>query len=121
MLTDEAYAAAIAHYRDNAVKANKHWYFLGAGLGLWSCWQASTMIGIFLGREIPREWSLDFTLSLTFIALVVPALKTRADLAAALIGGVVAVAAFGLPYKLGLILAAFCGIATGLFVSRLQK
>jgi len=77
LLTDEAYAAAIAHYRDNAGKANKHWYFLGAGLGLWTCWQASTAIGIFLGTEIPRAWSLDFTLALTFIALVVPALKTR--------------------------------------------
>ena len=121
LLTDEAYAAAIAHYRDNAGKANKHWYFLGAGLGLWTCWQASTAIGIFVGTEIPRAWSLDFTLALTFIALVVPALKTRADLAAALVGGVIAVAAYGLPYKLGLILAAFCGIAAGLFVSRLQK
>jgi len=121
LLTDEAYAAAIAHYRDNAGKANKHWYFLGAGLGLWSCWQASTAVGIFLGSEVPHEWSLDFTLALTFIALVVPALKTRADLAAALVGGAIAVAAYGLPYKLGLILAALCGIATGLYVSRLQQ
>ncbi len=103
LLTDEAYAAAIAHYRDNAGQANKHWYFLGAGLGLWTCWQASTAVGIFLGTEIPPEWSLDFTLALTFIALVVPALRTRADVAAALVGGVVAVTAFGLPYKLGLI------------------
>jgi len=121
LLTDEAYAAAIAHYRDNAGQANKHWYFLGAGLGLWSCWQASTAVGIFLGTGIPPEWSLDFTLALTFIALVVPALKTRADVAAALVGGVVAVTGIGLPYKLGLILAAFCGIAAGLFVSRLKQ
>ncbi|MBC8006791.1 MAG: AzlC family ABC transporter permease [Prolixibacteraceae bacterium] len=121
LLTDEAYAAAIAHYRDNAVVANKHWYFLGAGLGLWACWQASTAVGIFLGTEVPSELSLDFTLSLTFIALVVPGLKTRADLVAALVGGIVAVGAYGLPYKLGLILAAFCGIAAGLFVSRLRR
>lgn len=121
LLTDEAYAAVIAHYRDNAGVPNKHWYFLGAGLGLWGCWQASTAVGIFLGTEMPPEWSLDFTLALTFIALVVPGLKTRADLAAALVGGVVAVAAYGLPYKLGLILAAFCGISAGLMVWRLQK
>lgn len=121
LLTDEAYAVAIAHYRDNAGLPNKHWYFFGAGFGLWSVWQLSTAIGIFLGTGVPHEWSLDFALALTFIALVVPALKSRADLAAALVGGAVAVAAHGLPYKLGLILAALCGIAAGLVAWRLRK
>ena len=121
LLTDEAYAAAIAHYRDNANEPDKHWYFLGAGAGLWSCWQASTAVGLFLGAEVPAEWSLDFTLVLTFIALVVPGVKTRADLAAALVGGIVAVAAYGLPYKLGLMLAALCGIGAGLLACRLRN
>ena len=114
LLTDEAYAVAITHYRESARKPWAHWYFLGAGLTLWAAWQASTAMGIFLGTEVPRSWSLDFALALTFIALVVPALKTRADLAAALVGGAVAIAAAGLPYKLGLILAALAGIGAGL-------
>ena len=121
LLTDEAYAVAITHYRDNAGQTNRHWYFLGAGVALWATWQASTAVGIFLGTEIPHEWSLDFTLALSFIALLVPVLRTRADLVAALVGGAVAVAAFGLPYKLGLILAAFCGIGAGMLAWRLGK
>ncbi len=121
LLTDEAFAVAIAHYRDNAGEPNRHWYFLGAGIALWGTWQASTAVGIFLGTEIPHEWSLDFTLALTFIALLVPVLRNRADVIAALVGGFVAVAAFGLPYKLGLILAALCGIGAGLLAWRLRK
>ena len=32
LLTDEAYAVAITHYRSNAGEPDRHWYFLGAGL-----------------------------------------------------------------------------------------
>ncbi len=118
LLTDEAYAVAITHYRSHAGEPDRHWYFLGSGLALWGTWQVSTAVGIFLGTGIPPEWSLDFTLALTFIALLVPALGTRADVVAAVVGGAVAVAAFGLPYKLGLVLAALCGIAAGMLASR---
>jgi 4-azaleucine resistance transporter AzlC len=118
LLTDEAYAVAILHYREGKEITHKHWYFLGAGLALWTTWQASTAAGILLGAQIPAEWSLDFTLALTFIAIVVPALKERADVAAALTGGVTAVVLAGLPYKLGLVTGALLGIAVGVVVDR---
>ena len=94
LLTDEAYAVTITHYNREGCEGNQHWFFLGAGLGLWSCWQISTAVGVFLGAVIPSSWSLDFALPLTFIALVVPALKDRAGVAAALVGGVVALLVF---------------------------
>lgn len=114
LLTDEAYAVAITHYQQNDDNTHKHWYFLGAGLALWSSWQASTAIGIFLGAQIPSSWSLDFSLALTFIALVVPTLKDRANTAAALVAGIVAVAAAGIPFKLALVVATLAGISVGL-------
>ncbi|RPI22866.1 MAG: branched-chain amino acid ABC transporter permease, partial [Chloroflexota bacterium] len=112
LLTDEAYAIAITRYRQEPSPAdcqaseisNSHWFFLGAGLALWSTWQISTAVGIFLGTQVPASWSLDFTLALTFIALVVPALKDRPSLAAAVSAGLVAVAAAGLPFRLGLVM-----------------
>ena len=118
LLTDEAYAIAIRHYQDNAPLANKHWYFFGAGIGLWTTWQTSTAVGILLGAHIPASWSLDFALALSFIAIVVPMLKTRADLAAALSAGTMALALHSLPYKLGLLIASFVGIAVGFLLSR---
>jgi 4-azaleucine resistance transporter AzlC len=120
LLTDEAYAVTITHYlaggTDDEAIQYKHWFFLGAGLALWSAWQASTAVGILMGSVIPSSWSLDFTLALTFIALVVPNIKDSAGLLAALAAGVIAVAAAGLPYKLGLVLASLVGITVGMLV-----
>ncbi len=117
-LTDEAYAVAASRYAREGdgpdVSPNRHWYFLGAGVTLWAAWQLSTAAGVFIGAAVPKGWSLDFTLALTFIALVLPALKDRATTAAALAAGVVAVLGAGLPYKLGLMLAAVVGIGAGL-------
>ena len=115
LLTDEAYAVTITYYNKGGDRRIKHWYFLGAGLALWSAWQISSAVGIFLGAQVPPSWSLDFTLALTFIALVVPALEDRARLLAAVAAGFVAVIAVGLPYKLGLLIAALIGILVGLW------
>ena len=122
LLTDEAYAVTITHYQqtqditDCEAPDRRHWFFLGAGLALWTIWQLSTAVGIFLGTQVPSSWSLDFTLALTFIAIIVPALKDRPSWAAALSAGIVAVLAYTLPLKLGLILASLVGISVGLWL-----
>jgi 4-azaleucine resistance transporter AzlC len=121
LLTDEAYAVTITHYNREGDSPDRHWYFLGAGLTLWSAWQASTAVGIFIGAQIPANWPLSFVLPLTFIALVVPAIKNRAGVAAALVAGLVGLLAFNLPYKTGLLLAALIGIITGLIIEGRQK
>jgi 4-azaleucine resistance transporter AzlC len=121
LLTDEAYAVTITHYNQAGDLPNRHWYFLGAGVTLWSAWQASTAVGIFIGAQIPASWPLGFILPLTFIALVVPALKDKAGVAAALVAGLVGLLAFGFPYRTGLLMAALIGIITGLLIEGRQK
>lgn len=119
LLTDEAYAVTVLHYRkEEASVAHKHWFWLGSGLTLWLVWQLSTLGGVVLGAQVPASWQLDFTLPLTFIGILVPVLKERPAQAAALSAGLVAVAAFALPYKLGLMLAASVGIVVGLWWER---
>jgi predicted branched-subunit amino acid permease len=49
---------------------------------------------------------------------VVPNLKSRAEVTAALTAGLAALVAFSLPYKLGLIAAALIGVLAGLAVDR---
>jgi predicted branched-subunit amino acid permease len=135
-LTDEAYAVAIAQFRKidketaglkpgEEISAQlkrrskfKHFYYLGAGFGLWSIWQISTAAGIYLGAIIPESWSLDFTLALTLIALVVPTFEDRASLVAALVAGLIAVFAYPLPFKIGLLVAAFIGIIVGVLLKK---
>ncbi len=116
LLTDEAYAPSVIHYEEQGITPSSHWFLLGAGFSLWSTWQVGTALGIFLGSAIPESWSLDFALPLTFIAMVMPVLKNRPSILAALSAGIVALLAYSLPYKLGLILAALIGIAVGILL-----
>jgi 4-azaleucine resistance transporter AzlC len=116
LLTDEAYAPSLVHFEEKGVTPFSHWFLFGAGIAFWTVWQISTALGIFLGTAIPESWSLDFALPLTFIAMVVPVLKTRPAIAAALSAGVVALLAYSLPYRLGLILAALVGIMLGTYL-----
>ncbi len=119
LLTDEAYAPTILHYTEREGPAvARHWFFLGAGLTLWTSWQISTAVGVLLGAAVPASWSLDFALPLTFIGLVVPALRDRPHVAAALAAALVAVLAAAWPYKLGLMAAALVGIAVGVALER---
>jgi len=120
LLTDEAYAPTILKYERDGIGPFSHWFLLGAGFSLWFTWQVSTALGIFLGTAIPEDWPLDFALPLTFIAMVVPILKNRPMIASALSAGVVALLAFSLPYKLGIILAALTGILVGTILESRQ-
>ncbi|MCQ3937573.1 MAG: branched-chain amino acid ABC transporter permease [Chloroflexi bacterium] len=121
LLTDEAYAPSILKYEAEGAKPFSHWFLLGAGFSLWFTWQVSTALGVFLGAEIPDDLPLDFALPITFIAMVVPVLKKTPMIAAALSAGVTALAAYHLPFKLGLILAAFVGIAVGTVLEGFQS
>jgi 4-azaleucine resistance transporter AzlC len=126
LLTDEAYAIAINHFNtlDSAAQLErlfKHWYFFGCGITLWMGWNISTAIGIFVGGQIPASWALDFSVPLTFIAIVVPALRDRASVAAAVTAGIVSIAAYAMPLKLGLVSATLAGIAAGVIVERIAS
>ena len=118
LLTDQAYAVSILEFDEHDERPNKHWYYLGAAILLWLTWQLGTAAGLLLGAQVPENWSLDFAIPLTFIALLVPSLKDRPAALAALAAGVIAVLALGLPYNLGLPLAALAGIGVGLFAER---
>lgn len=125
LITDEAYALGISRYRAAAARpgaprrhTHAHWYVLGAGLVIYVVWQISTAVGIVLGTQVPAAWGLDFTLPLTFIGLLAPVLTDPGAIATALAAGVMAVAAAGLPLRLGLVVAALAGVAAGLALER---
>jgi 4-azaleucine resistance transporter AzlC len=113
LLTDEAFAMASRRYRSGDLEY-AHWYTLGTGLTLWAAWQISTAVGIALGASLPPSLSLDFALPLTFLALVVPSLIDRPTLAAALAAGLLGLALFNLPFRLGLVAATIAGVGLGL-------
>jgi branched chain amino acid efflux pump len=117
-LTDEAFVVASTHYAEPSDNTNRHWYFLGSELLLYVCWQIFTWIGIFAGKLIPdpARFGLDFAMSVTFIGMLVPLMKSRPVLAAVVVAGIVAVLTATMPNKIGLIIAALAGVAAGVIV-----
>jgi 4-azaleucine resistance transporter AzlC len=116
-LTDESYATSIVHYRDASHdNENKHWYFLGSNLSMYLTWQIDTAAGYWIGNALgdPRALGFDFVSTIVFIAILIPQLKSRATLMAAIVAGAIAIVAIGLPNKLGLIVAMLLGIVAGM-------
>ena len=120
-LTDETFAITVRHYAKPHPINQKHWYYLGSALFFYLNWQLCTVIGLFFGRVVPglEEWGLDFAMSATFIGIVVPYLKTRQMIATAVVSSVLGILLYGLPNKLGLIIAALAGVATGYLLERI--
>jgi 4-azaleucine resistance transporter AzlC len=116
LMTDQSFAMTVKRFSEAGDVRHRHWYFLGSALTLYVFWQASVIAGVVAGAQVPTDWSLDFVVVLTFIALLVPAVRTRADLAAAIVAFGVALAAAGLPYRLSLVVASMAGIASGMAI-----
>lgn len=114
LMTDQSFAASLNHFARPGDRAHRHWFFLGAALTLYVSWQIAVVLGVVAGAQVPATWSLDFAVVLTFIALLVPAVRTRIDLAAAIVAGALSLVAAGLPYRLSLVLASLGGIVAGM-------
>src|SRR3990172_5801384 len=114
MLSDQAFGVTMGHFA-NELPANPAWYYYGAAAAVWVTWNTSAVIGALLGTLVPASWGLDFAFPLSFMALMFAALKDRPAVLAAAVAGLIAVLAKGLPYNLGLVLAALLGIGTGMF------
>ncbi|HBQ97847.1 MAG TPA: branched-chain amino acid ABC transporter permease, partial [Cyanobacteria bacterium UBA11691] len=86
-------------------------------------WQLSTLLGITIDQTLPNaaNWGLDFAMSVTFIGMIVPYVKTKPMAISTLVSGMVALLAYPLPHKLGLIVAAIAGITAGVLSERILK
>lgn len=122
-LVDQNYALSINRFQYSGEDANPygHWFFLGGGIAMWLTWQIATAVGIFMGGSVPPEWSLDFAIPLVFMAVLVPNLRNRRHVVAALTGGLVATVAGGLPFNLGIVLGALSGITAGVTLEKWDR
>jgi len=116
LMTDQSFAMSVKHFSEPGDVRHRHWHFLGSALTLYVSWQLSVIVGVVAGAQVPASWSLDFAVVLCFIALLVPAVRTRADLAAAIVAAAVALVASGLPFRLSLVVASIAGIAAGMAI-----
>ncbi|UWP95558.1 AzlC family ABC transporter permease [Aliiroseovarius crassostreae] len=88
-------------------------YYLGTVVPLAPFWYLLTYVGAVAGTQIPPEFALDFALPITFIAMIAPALRTLAHIAAAVTSIIVALLMAWMPYGTGLLVAATLAMIVG--------
>ena len=105
VMNDESVAFALAQ-EDLPRQRAAYW---ACGLGVLLCWPAGAILGALIGRAIGNTdaFGLDAMFPAVILALIVPALRHRVTVRAALIGAVIALASTpflpaGLPVLLAL-------------------
>lgn len=123
MLTDESFAVTIGRFESPEGKSpHRHWFMLGANLFMYANWQVCTIIGVVAGAMLEgANLGLDFAMSVTFIGIVVPLLRTRPLLLSAAVSGAAALALKDMPNMLGLLIASLLGIAAGYLAETMSQ
>jgi predicted branched-subunit amino acid permease len=91
-------------------------YFVGLAVPTWSSWQVGSVAGMLLASQIPPSWGIGFAGTLALLTITIPLIKNWAAVAGVVVAGVVAVLAISWPYRLGLVVAIFAGIAAAMLV-----
>lgn len=112
---DQNYAASALEYEKHPEMSvpEKIAYHLGLAAVIAPIWCASTFAGAVAGTTIPPEFALDFAVPLMFIALVAPAIRRPAHVAAAVTSVGVALLTVALPSGVGVLLAGIAGMTVG--------
>jgi predicted branched-subunit amino acid permease len=120
MNVDQTYAVSVLKYEaaPQMTLPEKVAYLFGTCLPLVPIWYAATLVGAILGQSIPTDWGLEFAVPVTFIAMIAPALRTPAHIAAAVSSVLLALAFAGMPYNLGLLPAGIGAMIVGAEVER---
>ena len=112
VMTDQAFAVSNIYFKNNRKNGIKHFHLLGAGFTCWTIWQISTILGIVLGSVVPEELGLSFTISLTFLALLINDFRKYKNIIVMLVSGIVATIGFNIiPFKAYIIVAALSALA----------
>jgi 4-azaleucine resistance transporter AzlC len=114
-LTDESYGVATREWLAGRGSAA---FLLGTGFSLYSAFTTATLAGILFGSLLPdvEDSGIDFIFPLSFLALLLPLLRSRLHVGVAAMAGVIALVAgqffsAGIAILLATIAAALAGMA----------
>ena len=121
LLTDELFSLS----GDRRAYRNKYrlFYAVGAGGSFYLAWNAWTALGIIAGAWLPdmTDLGLDFAIAATFIALVIPDIKSLPILVCVLVSTILSVIFSIYAMELGLVAAALMGMTAGFSVQKLRQ
>ena len=111
VMTDQAFAVSNNYFKKNIKENNQQYHLLGSGFTCWTIWQISTILGIFLGSVVPEKLGLSFTISLTFLALLISDFRKFKNIIVMLVSGLVATVGYNtIPFKAYIIVAALSAL-----------
>lgn len=113
---DESTAVALAQEHPEVQRTG----FWAGGLGVFTFWNLSTLIGAVVGNAIgdPRVWGLDAAAAAAFVGLIWPRLRDRTGQVTAALAAAIALIAFApTPAGVPVLLAALAAVVVGLIDS----
>ena len=118
LLTDEMFAVAESKKRSLGYFSLD--YALISGFTFYLIWNLSTLTGIIAGSSISNldELGLEFAIAATFIAMVVPNIKSLATLIAVLVSSLTSVIFHSYEISNGLLFSGLIGMCIGYFIEQ---
>ena len=118
LLTDEAFALTIGHFR--RIGRTDEWGFWVAAIGAtFIPWNLASLAGVFLGGQIPdpARFGIDIIFPAAMVGLAVGLITGRRELVAAIVGaGIGVVVALVTSPSIGIVAGGVLGPAVGLLV-----
>ena len=122
LTTDLTYVMFVQRFPVPGEEPNSHLaeqaYLAGNNFVGWSNWCISSLIGIALANVVPISWGLGFAGILALLVITCSMAISRLRMVAAVVAGVVAVLAYGLPLKLNILIAIAAAVAVCLLLQK---
>ncbi|SEV94789.1 Predicted branched-chain amino acid permease (azaleucine resistance) [Aliiroseovarius sediminilitoris] len=114
-MVDQPYALSQIKFEmeRNLTVSERYAYYFGTVAPLAPFWYGSSYVGAVAGAQVPPAFALDFAMPITFLAMIAPALRTLAHVAAATTSIILALLMAWMPYGSGLLVAAIGAMIVG--------
>lgn len=123
LVADVSYVMQVARYPHGMATTGSELGPLAHMVGLaapnWLGWNGAALLGIAFAGQLPTSWGLAFAGTLTLAGLLASLVRDGRAAVAAMLAGATAVACWGWPFKLNMVVAVAVGIAAGLLLDAL--
>ena len=121
LLTDEAYAISIRRFINEPNTSFLHFHLLGTGITLFLSWQISTLTGVLLGGDLPQFLDLQFIIPLTFIAIIIPMIRSISTFLVVISSAFSGLIFKNLDISFWIIISGFIGVLVGITFNKLDN
>lgn len=109
-LTDQSYAAMTANQHKFKTNQEAMQFYMGTAVAMLITWHSSVVFGHLFGNIAPAKLNLDYAIPLSFVALLVPTLKTKNHYLIAGFSAVASLIFYKAPLNIGLMISALLSI-----------